>query len=127
MKNYEEVAGSMLFQKLFDKCPQAKVLFGFPIDIDAHDKELIQSKRFLMHASYLIQMLGKLLLFNWQLGRMVLAVGKNGVGAGAGAGVGSGRSRMNDRGQQADSDDSANTQCTQYSKFPCLLSLQIPL
>ena len=57
VKNYEEVAGSILFQKLFEKCPQAKVLFGFPIDIDPKSKELITSKRFLMHASYLIQML----------------------------------------------------------------------
>ena len=57
VKNYEEVAGSMLFQGLFDKCPQAKVLFGFPIDIDPKSHELITSKRFLMHASYLIQML----------------------------------------------------------------------
>jgi hypothetical protein len=32
--NYEEVAGVHLFQRLFDKCPTAKVLFGFPLDID---------------------------------------------------------------------------------------------
>lgn len=30
-KNYEEVAGAILFQALFSKCPQAKPLFGFPI------------------------------------------------------------------------------------------------
>ena len=34
-----------------------KILFGFPIDIDASSSELLESKRFLMHASYMIQML----------------------------------------------------------------------
>lgn len=57
IKNYEEVAGTLLFQRLFEKCPQAKVLFGFPLDIDPKSLELIASKRFVMHASYLIQML----------------------------------------------------------------------
>ena len=42
---------------LFIKCPQAKVLFGFPIDVDADSPEVLKSKRFLMHAAYLIQML----------------------------------------------------------------------
>jgi hemoglobin-like flavoprotein len=44
-------------RSLFDKCPQAKVLFGFPIDIDPNSSELLQSKQFLMHAVYLIQMI----------------------------------------------------------------------
>jgi methyl-accepting chemotaxis protein len=42
---------------LFEKCPQAKVLFGFPIDIDPNSPELLTSKRFIMHAAYLVQML----------------------------------------------------------------------
>lgn len=42
---------------LFNKSPQAKVLFGFPLDIDANSAEVVKSKRFLMHASYMIQML----------------------------------------------------------------------
>jgi hemoglobin-like flavoprotein len=42
---------------LFEKCPKAKVLFGFPLDIDTHSPELLESKRFIMHAAYLIQML----------------------------------------------------------------------
>jgi len=32
-------------------------MFGFPIDADTTSRELTTSKRFLMHASYLIQML----------------------------------------------------------------------
>jgi hemoglobin-like flavoprotein len=92
-KNYEEVAGAVLFQRyvcfdqtgighrfsiivpvlrstktltnpfvfplcrLFEKCPPAKVLFGFPIDIDPTTPEVLTSKRFLMHAAYLIQMI----------------------------------------------------------------------
>lgn len=57
VKQYEEVAGAKLFQKLFVQCPQAKILFGFPIDVDANSPEVLNSKRFLMHASYLIQMI----------------------------------------------------------------------
>jgi hemoglobin-like flavoprotein len=37
--------------------PTCKVLFGFPIDIDPNSAELLQSKRFTMHAAYLVQML----------------------------------------------------------------------
>lgn len=56
-KNYREVAGTILFQKLFKKSPQAKVLFGFPIDIDTESPDLLLSKRFMMHACYMIEML----------------------------------------------------------------------
>lgn len=55
LKNYEEKAGSNLFVRLFERAPQTKVLFGFPIDVNT--SELKSSNRFLMHAVYLIQML----------------------------------------------------------------------
>jgi hypothetical protein len=42
---------------LFDVCPETKVLFGYPIGIDVKSPELLKSKRFLNHASYMIQML----------------------------------------------------------------------
>jgi methyl-accepting chemotaxis protein len=48
---------SFRWRSLFEKCPQAKVLFGFPIDIDPTSPEVLTSKRFLMHAAYLIQMI----------------------------------------------------------------------
>eukprot|EP01083_Nonionella_stella_P132975 404336_1 len=57
VKIFEQEVGTILFQSLFKKAPQAKVLFGFPIDIDTDSHELLTSKRFLMHASYLVQML----------------------------------------------------------------------
>ena len=57
IKNFEETVGTILFQNLFKKSPQAKVLFGFPINIDTDSHELLTSKRFLMHAAYLVQML----------------------------------------------------------------------
>jgi hemoglobin-like flavoprotein len=57
IKNYEHVAGTMLFRKVFIKAPQVKVLFGFPIDMNMEDPQVLESKRFLMHAAYLIQML----------------------------------------------------------------------
>ena len=57
VKNYEQVAGTLLFQKLFVKAPQTKVLFGFPIDIDPMSEEVAKSRRFVMHAAYLIEMI----------------------------------------------------------------------
>eukprot|EP00523_Entomoneis_sp_CCMP467_P006946 CAMPEP_0168732538 /NCGR_PEP_ID=MMETSP0724-20121128/7822_1 /TAXON_ID=265536 /ORGANISM="Amphiprora sp., Strain CCMP467" /LENGTH=159 /DNA_ID=CAMNT_0008779559 /DNA_START=52 /DNA_END=531 /DNA_ORIENTATION=- len=57
IKNFEQVVGTVLFQQLFKKSPQTKVLFGFPIDIDTDSQELLTSKRFLMHAAYLVEML----------------------------------------------------------------------
>lgn len=57
IENYEEQAGLLLFRKLFDKCPQAKLLFGFPIDLDVHSDAIKDSKRFKAHAMYLIQMI----------------------------------------------------------------------
>lgn len=42
---------------LFENAPQSKVLFGFPITIDPTSKDLLQSRRFKMHAVYMIQML----------------------------------------------------------------------
>ena len=44
-------------RSLFEACPQVKVLFGFPIDVDPTSDDVRKSKRFLMHASYMIQML----------------------------------------------------------------------
>lgn len=39
------------------KSPEAKVLFGFPINMDTNSPEMLASKRFNMQGSYLIQML----------------------------------------------------------------------
>jgi class 3 adenylate cyclase/hemoglobin-like flavoprotein len=57
--DYEEKTGCLLFSVLFDKCPPAKVLFGFPISMDPKSDQLTKSKRFLMHARYMVQMLDK--------------------------------------------------------------------
>lgn len=43
--------------RLFNECKESKILFGFPIDIDPNSEELLKSRRFIMHASYLIQMI----------------------------------------------------------------------
>ncbi|GAX13370.1 hypothetical protein FisN_8Lh400 [Fistulifera solaris] len=54
---WEEVAGVCLFRKLFRRSPPARVLFGFPIDIDPDSDDLRFSKRFVTQAMYMIQML----------------------------------------------------------------------
>jgi methyl-accepting chemotaxis protein len=52
---WSEIAGCLLFQRFFAKQPAAKTLFGFPANADP--KELVASKRFIMHGTYLIQMI----------------------------------------------------------------------
>lgn len=61
IQDYELVAGTILFTKLFDKCPPAKVLFGFPLDMDPGCDMMKDSARFQKHAKYMIQMLDKAL------------------------------------------------------------------
>lgn len=61
IENYEEVAGGILFQKLFQKCPETKTLFGFPLELDTDSDTILQSRRFKMHSKYFISMLDKAL------------------------------------------------------------------
>ena len=42
---------------LFKRCPEAQVLFGFPLDIYPDASLLLDSHRFLMHATFLIEMI----------------------------------------------------------------------
>ena len=59
--NCEEVGGVLLFQHLFVHCPEAKPLFGFPADLDTNSSYLLTSTRFLKHASFLINMVDKII------------------------------------------------------------------
>ena len=44
---------------LFDLCPDSKILFGFLKTIDPHSEKLLENKRFLAHADFLLSMIGK--------------------------------------------------------------------
>ena len=57
IRNYEKVCGSTLFQNLFKVCPEAQVLFGFPLDMYPDPRELLGSMRFNMHAMFLMEMI----------------------------------------------------------------------
>jgi len=46
-----------LFRSLFKKCPEAQVLFGFPLDLYPDPRELVNSMRFKMHATFLMEMI----------------------------------------------------------------------
>ena len=61
MENYQEVAGVILFRRLFAVCPESKVLFGFSADMDTNCDGVLSSRRFLTHAAYFIEMLDKAL------------------------------------------------------------------
>ena len=61
LPEHELTAGTILFSKLFEKCPPTKVLFGFPIDMDPGSEEMLKSKRFQQHAAYMINMLDRAL------------------------------------------------------------------
>jgi hemoglobin-like flavoprotein len=57
--DYNEVAGKLLFQCLFEKCPDAKPLFGFPMTMDPKSPSLLKSARFAKHANFLVDMVDK--------------------------------------------------------------------
>lgn len=50
---------SRSFHSVFDLCPESKVLFGFPETIDPFSDKLVENKRFLSHANFLLSMIGK--------------------------------------------------------------------
>jgi hemoglobin-like flavoprotein len=54
-----DVLHRLRLQSLFEACPQVKVLFGFPVDVDPRSDELLKSKRFALHASFLMEMMEK--------------------------------------------------------------------
>ncbi|CAB9507130.1 Globin [Seminavis robusta] len=59
--NYDVEAGTLLFTHLFEKCPPAMVLFGFPKDMDPTCEKLKKSKRFVSHAKNMVAMLDRAL------------------------------------------------------------------
>jgi hemoglobin-like flavoprotein len=61
IKDYDLVAGTLLFRHLFRSCPEIKALFGFPIELDVDSNIMLQSRRFQLHAKYFIEMLDKAL------------------------------------------------------------------
>ena len=61
IENYQEVAGVILFQKLFELCPESKLLFGFSAETDTSSDSIKSSRRFVTHAAYFIEMLDKAL------------------------------------------------------------------
>lgn len=80
LDNYEEDAGSVLFQNLFQKCPEAQVLFGFPLDIYPDPTELVGSRRFIMHACFLMEMIDSTIALlgkdNEKLSESLVSLGK---------------------------------------------------
>lgn len=59
--DYDTKAGTILFSHLFEKRPKAKTLFGFPLTMDPSCQSLQKSRRFVIHAKYMISMLDKAL------------------------------------------------------------------
>jgi hemoglobin-like flavoprotein len=56
---YEDFVGKLLFQNLFEKCPDAKPLFGFPMTMDPKSASLLKTARFAKHAKFLVGMVDK--------------------------------------------------------------------
>lgn len=59
LDDYEATCGKILFQHLFEKCPEAKPLFGFSLSANPHSAYLLKSKRFSRHSKFLIKMVNK--------------------------------------------------------------------
>lgn len=51
------VLARISFKSLFRVCPEAQVLFGFPLDMYPDPRELLGSHRFSMHAMFLMEMI----------------------------------------------------------------------
>jgi hypothetical protein len=85
--NYKEVVGKLLFQNLFEKCPEAKPLFGFPLTMDPKSPALLKSSRFAKHADFLVDMVEKTVGMlggglNQELTDMLLELGRKHVAYG---------------------------------------------
>lgn len=59
IEDYDEVCGLVVFEKLFTVCPESLPLFGFPPGTKIAD--ITRSKRLLVHASFIIEMIEKAL------------------------------------------------------------------
>lgn len=59
LDDYEGTSGKILFQHLFEKCPEAKPLFGFSLSANPRSEYLLKSKRFARHSKFLIKMVNK--------------------------------------------------------------------
>ncbi|KAL3908155.1 MAG: hypothetical protein SGILL_008592, partial [Bacillariaceae sp.] len=83
LPDYQEKGGILLFQNVFDLCPESKLLFGFPENIDPFSGKLLENKRFLSHANFLLSMIGKTVALlgenNEELTKSLLELGKKHV------------------------------------------------
>jgi len=77
---------SFVSPSLFEVCPESKILFGFPKDIETDSEHLLESKRFLKHATFLIQMIDKTVnmlgVDNEQLSKTLTELGEKHVAYG---------------------------------------------
>jgi len=84
--DYKRKGGLVLFQNLFDLCPEVKPLFGFAKDADPQSETLLKSARFALHSQFLINMLEKTISLlgedNETLAKSLLELGKKHVSFG---------------------------------------------
>ena len=70
-------------RSLFTSCPEAKPLFGFPVDFDLQQSDLLGSKRFAVHSSFLIDMINQTVLLlgtdNEKITKTMMDLGKTHV------------------------------------------------
>lgn len=56
-KDLFDETGQHLFQKLFSRSPEIKLLFGFPPDLNPDSEDLLHNMRFIRHSLYMMEML----------------------------------------------------------------------
>lgn len=75
-----DILPSLFCFSLFELVPEAKILFGFPVDLDTTKLEVLRGKRFLQHAAFLISMIDKTVnmlgVDNKQLTKTLTKLGK---------------------------------------------------
>mmetsp|Transcript_10853 Transcript_10853/g.30022 ORF Transcript_10853/g.30022 Transcript_10853/m.30022 type:complete len:197 (+) Transcript_10853:280-870(+) len=57
ISDYHVVIGSSLYQKFFNKCPSAKVLFGWSLEDDPNSDKVLKSRNFLSQSSLYVKLL----------------------------------------------------------------------
>eukprot|EP00522_Entomoneis_paludosa_P005631 CAMPEP_0172453902 /NCGR_PEP_ID=MMETSP1065-20121228/11047_1 /TAXON_ID=265537 /ORGANISM="Amphiprora paludosa, Strain CCMP125" /LENGTH=400 /DNA_ID=CAMNT_0013206143 /DNA_START=158 /DNA_END=1360 /DNA_ORIENTATION=- len=57
MPDFEQVVGRILARTLFTEKPESKAVFGLPSNTDVNSPDVLSSKRFMMHASFMVSML----------------------------------------------------------------------
>jgi hemoglobin-like flavoprotein len=59
VEEWQQKAGLILYQHMFEHCPETKAVFGFSVDLDIDTEALKSNPAFRMHSEYFMMMVDK--------------------------------------------------------------------